>query len=156
SRITSNLSDVQFYEPEHGSGEVCNIREYGFAFIETDAQNATESEILQRNQQRQISNIEVSEIDKEIQSEIINFANEVGINFDIPQIKTMFINGLGVSDELHFIKVDGERLRLSLNESGKELQKMELTAQKETISEKYRQRYTNALMRINKLREENK
>ncbi|MBZ3682634.1 replication endonuclease [Providencia rettgeri] len=156
SRITSNLSDVQFYEPEHGSGEVCNIKEYGFAFIETDAQNATESEILQRNQQRQISNIEVSEVDKEIQSEIINFANEVGINFDIPQIETMFIKGLGVSDELHFIKIDGERLRLSLNESGKELQKMELRVQKETISEKYRQRYTNALMRINKLREENK
>lgn len=156
SRITSNLSDVQFYEPEHGSGEVCNIKEYGFAFIETDAQNATESQISQENKQRQISNIEVSEVDKEIQSEIINFANEVGINFDIPQIETMFIKGLGVSDELHFIKIDGERLRLSLNESGKELQKMELRVQKETISEKYRQRYTNALMRINKLREENK
>ncbi|MCB6146302.1 hypothetical protein LHK12_18595 [Providencia rettgeri] len=147
---------MQFYEPEQGSGEVCNIKEYGFAFIEKDANNAAGSEISQGKQQRQISSIEVSEVDKEIQSEIINFANEVGINFDIPQIETMFINGLGVSDELHFIKVDGERLRLSLNESGKELQKMELRVQKETISEKYRQRYTNALMRINKLREENK
>lgn len=135
SRITSNLSDVQFYEPEHGSGEVCNIQEYGFAFIETDAQNAAGSEILQGNQQRQISSIEVSEVDKEIQLGIINFANEVGINFDIPQIETMFINGLGVSDGLHFIKVDGGRFKLSLNEDGKELQKRELEAQRKVISE---------------------
>ncbi|EJD6401156.1 replication endonuclease [Providencia rettgeri] len=156
SRITSNLSDVQFYEPEHGSGEVCNIKEYGFAFIETNAQNATESEISQGNQQRQISNIKVSEVDKEIQSEIINFANEVGINFDITQIETMFINGLGVSDGLHFIKVDGGRLRLGLNEDGKELQRRELEAQREAISEKHRQRCMDVLVRINKLREENK
>ncbi|WP_272691664.1 MULTISPECIES: replication endonuclease [Providencia] len=156
SRITFNLSDVQFYEPEHGSGEVCNIKEYGFAFIETNAQNATESEISQGNQQRQISNIEVSEVDKEIQSEIINFANEVGINFDITQIETMFINGLGVSDGLHFIKVDGGRLRLGLNEDGKELQRRELEAQREAISEKHRQRCMDVLVRINKLREENK
>ncbi len=133
SRITSNLSDVQFYEPEHGSGEVCNIQEYGFAFIETDEQNAAESEISRGKQQRQVSNIELSESDKEIQSEIINFANEVGINFDIPQIETMFINGLGVSDGLHFIKIDGGRLRLGLNEDGKELQRRELEAQKEVI-----------------------
>ena len=50
SRITSNLSDVQFYEPEHGSREVCNIKEYGFAFVETDAQNAAGSEISQGRQ----------------------------------------------------------------------------------------------------------
>ncbi|MEQ5732018.1 replication endonuclease, partial [Providencia alcalifaciens] len=151
SRITSNLSDVQFYEPEHGSGEVCNIKEYGFAFIEMNAQNAAESEISLENQQRQISNIELSEGDKEIQSEIINFANEVGINFDIPQIENMFIHGLGVSDGLHFIKVDGERLRLSLNEYGKEQQKQELKAQREAISEKYKQRCADSLSRINQL-----
>ncbi|MFD1091803.1 hypothetical protein [Providencia vermicola] len=143
---------MQFYEPEHGSGEVCNIQEYGFAFIETDAQNATESGISQGNQQRQISNIEVSEVDKEIQSEIINFANEVGINFDITQIETMFINGLGVSDGLHFIKVDGGKLRLSLNEDGKKQQKQELQAQKVSISNKHRKRCDDALVRINKLR----
>ena len=139
SQITSNLSDVQFYEPEQVSREMCNIKEYGFAFIETDANNAAGSEISQGKQQRQISSIEVSEVDKEIQSEIINFANEVGINFDIPQIETMLINGLGVSDELHFIKVDGERLRLELTEDGKEQRKEELNAQKEAISEKHRQ-----------------
>lgn len=152
SRITSNLSDVQFYEPEHGSGEVCNIKEYRFAFIETDAQNAAESEISQKNQQRQISNIELSMGNKEIQSEIINFANEVGINFDIPQIETMFINGLGVSDGLHFIKVDGDRLRLGLNEDGKELQKQELEAQTASISNKHRKRCDKSLLRINKFR----
>lgn len=89
SRITSNLSDVQFYEPEHGSGEVCNIQEYGFAFIETDAQNAVGSGILQGEQQRQVSNVEFSEVDKEIRSEIVAITNEVGIHFDIPQIEEM-------------------------------------------------------------------
>lgn len=152
SRITSNLSDVQFYEPEHGSGEVCNIKEYGFAFIETDAQNAAESEVSQENQQRQISNIEISEIDKEIQSEIVAFANEVGIHFNIPQIETMFINGLGVSDGLYFIKVDGGRLRLELNEDGKKLQRRELEVQKASVSNKHQKRYEHALVRINKLR----
>ncbi|WP_432652730.1 replication endonuclease [Providencia vermicola] len=152
SRITSNLSDVQFYEPEHGSGEVCNIQEYGFAFIETDAQNDTESGISQGNQQRQISNIEVSEVDKEIKSEIINFANEVGVNFDITQIETMFINGLGVSDGLHFIKVDGERLRLGFNENGKELKKSELKEQRKAISEKYRQRCAGVIVSVSKFK----
>ncbi|WP_404824045.1 replication endonuclease [Providencia stuartii] len=151
SRITSNLSDVQFYEPERCSGEVCSIEEYGFAFIETDAQNAAGAKISQGRQQRQVSRIELNEGDKEIQSKIVTFANEVGINFDIPQIKTMFINGLGVSDGLHFIKVDGDRLRLSLNEYGKGLQKQELEAQREAISRKYRQRCVNVLARINKL-----
>ncbi|WP_272673780.1 replication endonuclease [Providencia sp. PROV169] len=152
SRITSNLSDVQIYEPEQGSGEVCNIKEYGFAFIEKDANNAAGCEISQGNHQRQISNIEVSEVDKEIQSEIINFANEVGINFDIPQIETMFINGLGVSDGLHFIKVDGDRLRFGLNEDGKKLQKMELKTQKDAICEKHIRQCVDVLVRISKLK----
>ncbi|SUC33565.1 Bacteriophage replication gene A protein (GPA) [Providencia rettgeri] len=151
SRITSNLSDVQFYEPEHGSGEVCNIKEYGFAFIETNAQNAAESEISHENQQRQISNIELSESDKGTQSEIVTFANEVGIHFDIPQIKTMFINGLGVSNGLYFIKVDGGRLRLSLSRDGKEQKQRELKAQKKAINEKYKQRYFTAIEKINKM-----
>ncbi len=119
SRITSNLSDVQFYEPELGSREVCNIKEYGFAFIETDPDNAIGSEISQGKQQRQISNIELGESDNEIQSEIVTFANEVGISFDIPQVETMFTNGMGVSDGLYYMKFDGERLRLSFNDDGK-------------------------------------
>ncbi|WP_272665090.1 replication endonuclease [Providencia sp. PROV174] len=80
SRITSNLSDVQFYEPEHGSGEVCNIKEYGFAFVEKEAENVLGREILQEKQQRQISKIELNESDKEIQSEIVTFANETNVN----------------------------------------------------------------------------
>lgn len=43
SRTTSNLLDVQFYEPEHGSGEACNINEYGFAFIYMSTNNFTRS-----------------------------------------------------------------------------------------------------------------
>ncbi|MEY0650515.1 hypothetical protein [Providencia manganoxydans] len=66
SRITSNLSDMQFYEPERCSGEVCNIEEYGFAFIETDVQNAAGSEISQGRQQRQISRIELNEQESEL------------------------------------------------------------------------------------------
>ncbi|SUC35264.1 Bacteriophage replication gene A protein (GPA) [Providencia rustigianii] len=150
SRITSNLSDVQFYEPELGSGEVCNIKEYGFAFIETDPDNAIGSEISQGRQQRQISNIELIESDKEVQSEIVTFANEVGIRFDIPQVETMFTKGMGVSDGLYYMKFDGERLRLSFNEDGKEQQKQELAAQKEAISEKHRQRCADVLGRVNK------
>ncbi len=72
--------------------------------------------------------------DKEIQSVIIAFAKEVGIHFDIPQIETMFTNGLGVSDRLDFIKLDGDRLRLGLNDDGKEFQRQELEAQREVIS----------------------
>ncbi|MGJ3352092.1 replication endonuclease [Providencia sp. Je.9.19] len=153
SRITSNLSDVQFYAPELGSREVCNIKEYGFAFIETDPDNAIGSEITQGKQQRQISKIELSESDKEIQSEIVTFANEVGISFDIPQVETMFTKGMGVSDGLYYMKFDGERLRLSFNEDGKEQQKQELTAQKEAISEKHRQRCAGVLGRVNKFKQ---
>ncbi|MGO2306145.1 MAG: replication endonuclease, partial [Providencia sp.] len=153
SRITSNLSDVQFYAPELGSREVCNIKEYGFAFIETDPDNAIGSEITQGKQQRQISKIELSESDKEIQSEIVTFANEVGISFDIPQVETMFTKGMGVSDGLYYMKFDGERLRLSFNEDGKEQQKQELAAQKEAISEKHRQRCAGVLGRVNKFKQ---
>ncbi|MGL5953662.1 MAG: replication endonuclease [Providencia rustigianii] len=156
SQITSNLSDVQFYEPEHGSGEVCNIKEYGFAFIETDAENAVGSEISQGKQQRQVSKIELSESDEKIQSEIVTFANEVGFEFNIPHSESMFTKGMGVSDGIYYMKFDGERLRLELTEGGKEQQKQELQAQRVAISSKYQQRYANALARINKLREENK
>ncbi|MEY0703509.1 hypothetical protein AB7329_14985 [Providencia manganoxydans] len=57
---------MQFYEPERCSGEVCNIEEYGFAFIETDVQNAAGSEISQGRQQRQISRIELNEQESEL------------------------------------------------------------------------------------------
>lgn len=155
SRITSNLSDVQFYEPEQGSGEVCNIKEYGFAFIETDANNAAGSEISQGNQQRQISKIELSESDKEIQSEIVTFANEVGIDFDIPHVETMFAKGMGVSDGNYYLKLDGERLRLELTEDGKEQRKQEIAEQNKARSQKYKQRCADALARITKLRAKN-
>lgn len=155
SRITSNLSDVQFYEPERCSGEVCNIEEYGFAFIETDAQNAAGSELSQSRQQRQVSRIELNESDKEIQSKIVTFANEVGINFDIPQVEIMFTKGMGVSDGNYYLKLDGQRLRLELTDDGKEQQKQEIAAQIEARSQKYKQRCADALARITKLRAKN-
>ncbi len=153
-RITSNLSDVQFYEIEQGSGEACNIKEYGFVFIEKDANNAEGSKISQGNQQRQISKIEVSEGDKEIQSEIVTFAKEVGINFDIPHVETMFAKGMGVSDSSYYLKLDGERLRSELTEDGKEQRKQEIAEQNKVRSQKYKQRCADALQQITKLRGE--
>ncbi|WP_272656291.1 MULTISPECIES: replication endonuclease [unclassified Providencia] len=148
SRITSNLSDVQFYEPEHGSGEVCNIKEYGFAFIETDAQNAVGIEISQGKQQRQVSNIELSEGDKEIQSKIIAFANEVGFEFNIPHVEIMFTRGMGISDSIYHMKFDGKCLRLELTENGKEQQKQKLLERKDAIKNQYYQRCINVLERV--------
>ncbi|HGN1704820.1 TPA: replication endonuclease [Providencia rettgeri] len=148
SRITSNLSDVQFYEPEQGSGEVCNIQEYGFAFVETEAENKAGSEISQGKQQRQVSNIELSEGDKEIQSKIIAFANEVGFEFNIPHVEIMFTRGMGISDSIYHMKFDGKCLRLELTENGKEQQKQKLLERKDAIKNQYYQRCINVLERV--------
>lgn len=147
-QITSNLSDVQFYEPEHGSGEVCNIKEYGFAFIETDAENAVGSEISQGKQQRQVSKIELSESDEKIRSEIVTFTNEVGINFDIPQLETMFTKGMGVSNGDYYMKYDGERLRLELTKNCKVQKIQEIRIQKEKVRLKSKQMVIQALARL--------
>ncbi|HEM8306842.1 MULTISPECIES: hypothetical protein [Providencia] len=69
---------MQFYEPEHGSGDASNIREYGFAFIETDAENALDSEISQKNQQRQISDIEFNEEESTLRREMEIFIKNRG------------------------------------------------------------------------------
>ncbi|MCX9115986.1 replication endonuclease [Providencia rettgeri] len=147
-QITSNLSDVQFYEPEHGSGEVCNIKEYGFAFIETDAENAVGSEISQGKQQRQVSKIELSESDEKIRSEIVTFTNEVGIHFDIPQLETMFTKGMGVSNGDYYMKYDGERLRLELTKNCKVQKIQEIRIQKEKVRLKSKQMVIQALARL--------
>ena len=154
-QITSNLSDMQFYPPEIDSGDICDRQEYGLAFIETHAQNAAGSEILQGPPQRQISKIELSEHDKKIQSEIVIFAREVGIDFDIPQLEDMFAKGMGVSNSQYYLKLDGERLRLELTRDGKAQRKHDIAAQKEARNHKVKQRCADVLARMTKLRAKN-
>lgn len=151
SRITSNLSDVQFYEPEHGSGEVCNIKEYGFAFIETDAQNAAESEISQGKKQRQISRIELNKEEIELRPEIDSFIQKTGFELPTETITNMFIKGMDIKDNERIFRFDGGQVRVIESELVIKERIQAIKEKKESDLELNRQRSAEALARVGRM-----
>ncbi|WP_438871036.1 replication endonuclease, partial [Providencia stuartii] len=148
SRITSNLSDVQFYEPEHCSGEVCNIEEYGFAFIETDAQNAAGSEISQGRQQRQVSRIELNEEESELRPEICSFMQKTGFDLPTETMANMFIKGMAIKDDDRIFRFDGRQVRVIESELVIKKRIQAVKMKKEADLQRNRERCIEALVRI--------
>ncbi|MDQ5989801.1 Bacteriophage replication gene A protein (GPA) [Acinetobacter baumannii] len=155
SRITSNLSDVQFYEPERCSGEVCNIEEYGFAFIETDAQNAAGSEISQGRQQRQVSRIELNEEESELRPEICSFMQKTGFDLQTETMANMFIKGMAIKDDDRIFRFDGRQVRVIESELAIKERIQAVKAKKEADIRRNRERCAAALARITRLRGKN-
>ncbi|MCL0002450.1 replication endonuclease [Providencia rettgeri] len=148
SRITSNLSDVQFYEPEHGSGEVCNIQEYGFAFIETDAQNAVRSDMSRGKQQRQVSRIELIEEESKLRPEIDSFMQKTGFDLPTENIANMFIKGMATKDDDRVFRLDGEQVRVIESELVIKERIQVVKVKKEADLQRSRKRCAAALERI--------
>ncbi|NHN51420.1 replication endonuclease [Providencia rettgeri] len=152
SRITSNLSDVQFYEPEHGSGEVCNIKEYGFAFIETDAQNAAESEISQGQQRRQVSRIELNEEGNALKPEIDCLMQKTGFNLPTENMANMFIKGMAIKDDDRMFRLDGEQVRVIESELVIKERIQAVKTKKEADLELNQKRCLAVLQRLKKIK----
>ncbi|MBV2189009.1 replication endonuclease [Providencia rettgeri] len=151
SRITSNLSDVQFYEPEHGSGEVCNIQEYGFAFVETDAENVAGSEISQDRQQRQVSTIESNENESTLLPEVDNFMQKTGFDLPTKNIANMFIKGMAIKDDNRVFRLDGKQVRVIESELVIKERIQTVKTKKEADLKLNRQRCIAALQRLKKV-----
>ncbi|RFT11878.1 replication endonuclease [Providencia rettgeri] len=152
SRITSNLSDVQFYEPEHGSGEVCNIQEYGFAFVETEAENAAGSGILQGEQQRQISRIELNEEEIELRLEIDSFMQKTGFELPTETMANMFIKGMDIKYDDQIFRFDSGQVRVIESELVIKERIQAVKEKKEADLQRNQRRYNTALARIEKIK----